>query len=246
MDKNNNMSFYHDIVSAYDEIFPLNQQQVCFIEQMFSQLGGKKMLDAGCGTGSLAIALGRRSASVRAFDLDVDMVNRALEKCPQAIDAKFLQGDLLKMDGLFPQKTFDIVYCFGNTLAHLPSLKDVEQFVLSSSQLLKDAGKLLVQIVNYDRVMESRVGSLPTIESDHYIFERLYGYRDDNAIDFTTNLMAKSDNSVCRQSVRLIPLLKYEIERILEKYFSQVSFYSSFDKAMWSTDSFHTIIEASI
>ncbi len=241
------MSFYKDIVNAYDEIFPLNIKQLSFIEDMYASLGGKKMLDAGCGTGSLAIALGRRSAFVKAFDLDREMIKKAKEKCPQAINVKFKEGDLLLMGDVYKHGVFDLVYCFGNTIAHLNDLEEVRVFCESARSLLKPDGKLLLQTVNYDWVLNNNIKSLPTIESDHYIFERAYRYIETSSkIEFSTHLVSKIEGAKQTQKVVLFPIVKDQLSAILSQFFTDVKFYAAFNKDAWSKDSYHTVIEASL
>jgi 2-polyprenyl-3-methyl-5-hydroxy-6-metoxy-1,4-benzoquinol methylase len=238
------MAFYQDIVSAYDEIFPLNKMQVSFIERVYPAFTGKYFLDAGCGTGSLAIDLGRKGAGVKAFDLDEDMILRAVKKCPQALNVKFIKGDLLTIGQDYSGFNFDMVYCFGNTLVHLANAHDINQFIGSVSKLLKPGGRLLLQIVNYDRILENHIQSLPTIESENYRFERYYSFREDGAIDFSTTLKALQSDDVSKQTVRLLLLKKDELFNLLSPYFSNVNFYGSFKGEAWSNESFHTIVEA--
>ncbi|WP_066629390.1 class I SAM-dependent methyltransferase [Labilibacter marinus] len=238
------MSFYSSIVKAYDEIFPLNKAQANFIESVFPVLSGKKVLDSGCGTGSLAIELGRRSASVDAFDLDGAMVGKALEKCPQAIDVRFAENDLLKFGAGYSASSFDIIYCLGNTLPHLPQLSDVKTYVDSAAKVLKSGGYLLIQIVNYDRVKQNEVAELPTIESDHYIFKRDYIHLSNGVIDFSTKLSDKNSGESYSQSVPLIPILKKDMDALLKESFTDIQYFGSFKKEDWSVDSFHTVVLA--
>ncbi len=238
------MAFYQDIVSAYDEIFPLNKMQVSFIERVCPGFVGKYFLDAGCGTGSLAIDLGRKGAGVKAFDLDEDMIFKAREKCPQALNVKFAKGDLLTIGQDYNGFSFNMVYCFGNTLVHLANTNEITQFIHSVSKLLKTQGKLLLQIVNYDRILENNLHTLPTIESENYRFERYYSLREDGAIDFSTSLKALMSGEVSKQTVRLLPLKKEELYHLLSPFFSNINFYGSFKGDAWSNDSFHTVVEA--
>lgn len=63
------MSSYDILVDAYDELFPLNGAMVHFIEQqMGGRMGGIHLLDAGCGTGALAIALYYLSPELKLLD----------------------------------------------------------------------------------------------------------------------------------------------------------------------------------
>jgi magnesium-protoporphyrin O-methyltransferase len=62
---------------------------------------GRRLLDAGCGTGALAVEAARRGADVVAIDLSPTLVDLARERCqPQLDGAKagsltFLVGDML-------------------------------------------------------------------------------------------------------------------------------------------------------
>lgn len=50
---------------------------------MISALGASSVLDAGCGTGRVAIELARRGLSVAGVDRDRDMLRAARDKAPQ-------------------------------------------------------------------------------------------------------------------------------------------------------------------
>jgi len=61
-------------------------------------LSGKRVLDAGCGTGALAIELARRGAKVVAVDLSPTLVQLARERMPDDLGSgsvEFLAGDML-------------------------------------------------------------------------------------------------------------------------------------------------------
>ena len=238
------MTFYSSIAKAYDQIFPPNKAQSLFMEGLFSNLSGKKVLDCGCGTGTLAIELGRKNAKVKAFDLDEVMILKAKEKCPQALNVKFTTHDLLKFAGDYKDDHFDLVYCLGNTLPHLPSLKDVQSYFDSVSQVLKFGSLVVVQIVNYDRVLNDKVVQLPTIDTNDYTFERNYIPEPNGTIQFSTVLSDKLSGQSFKQSLPLLPILKEDISKMLVKDFEDVEFFASFKKDAWSKDSFYTVVVA--
>ena len=86
-------------------------------------LTGRRILDAGCGTGALAVAAAKRGAEVVAVDLSPTLVTLAQERAPQHYGAgsvTFIAGDMLDpdhgsfdhvvaMDSLIHYRTSDIV-----------------------------------------------------------------------------------------------------------------------------------------
>ena len=59
---------------------------------------GRRLLDAGCGTGALAVEAARRGAQVVAIDLSPTLVDLARERVPTDLGAgsiEFLSGDML-------------------------------------------------------------------------------------------------------------------------------------------------------
>ena len=85
-------------------------------------LAGARVLDAGCGTGALAVEAARRGAHVTAIDLSPTLVDLARERTPHALGQgriEFLSGDMLDpklgrfdyavaMDSLIHYKTDDL------------------------------------------------------------------------------------------------------------------------------------------
>jgi magnesium-protoporphyrin O-methyltransferase len=75
------------------------------LEWLPSDLTGARILDAGCGTGMLAIEAARRGASVVAVDISPELVSEASNRLPNDIDPSkidFRSGDMSDPDlGVF-------------------------------------------------------------------------------------------------------------------------------------------------
>jgi SAM-dependent methyltransferase len=71
------------------------------------------MLDAGCGTGRIAIELARRGIDIVGVDLDARMLDRAREQAP---DLDWRLGDLATID---LGRTFDLILLAGNVMLFL-------------------------------------------------------------------------------------------------------------------------------
>ena len=65
------------------------------LEWLPADLTGVRVLDAGCGTGALAVEAARRGAAVVAIDLSPTLVGLAKERLPSGLEIDFRVGDML-------------------------------------------------------------------------------------------------------------------------------------------------------
>jgi SAM-dependent methyltransferase len=100
--------------------------------------GPGSVLDAGCGTGRVAIELSRRGHPVVGVDLDEAMLEAARTKAP---DLQWTRGDLAD-PGLDLGQTFDVVVMAGNVLIFVPS--GAEDRVIANAARWLAPGGLLV------------------------------------------------------------------------------------------------------
>jgi cyclopropane fatty-acyl-phospholipid synthase-like methyltransferase len=241
------MEFYKSIAEVYNKIFPLNPGQVNFTNRAFSQTGDLNLLDIGCGTGSLTLALSATFKKVVGIDLNEAMLEKARRMANEKTNLEFILLDMLEIDRHFYPQTFDGIVCYGNTLVHLSSLDQISFFFKKCQRLLTPGGKLLIQIINYDRILDKRINSLPTLENNDIQFIRDYYYNaGKHLIDFETILTIKDTNQVIINRVPLFPVRKSEIETaLLDAGFSKLNFFGNFKGEALGTDSIPMVIEAS-
>lgn len=75
-----------------------DQMRGTLLSWLPADLRGRRLLDAGCGTGALAVEAARRGASVVAIDLSPTLVELARERAPRDLGAGAVQfevGDML-------------------------------------------------------------------------------------------------------------------------------------------------------
>lgn len=108
------------------------------IESLLRESGGTRVLDAGCGTGRVAIELASRGFSVVGLDLDPAMLDAARTKAP---DLSWIEADLVdagaRVDG-----TFDLVALPGNVMIFVE--RGTEGRVVGELAALLAPGGLLV------------------------------------------------------------------------------------------------------
>ena len=240
------MSFYQQIAPYYHHIFKINVNQVNFIKSKIPE-SDSSILDIGCGIGTLSFELTQYYKNLLGIDMDAEMIRAAsIKKGTNTEAIQFLQLSMLKLDASIDKNSVDGIVCFGNTLVHLNSLDEIADFLQQSKTALKPNKKLLVQIVNYDKILTKDIKQLPLLENDEIVFERNYYYRKlENKIDFNTRLKVKSTQQIIENSIELLPLLKKEIALLLnEAGFNNCNFYGNFNQESYTIDSPALIIEA--
>jgi len=225
------MSFYSSIAGNYDFIFPLNQMQKKFIVDKLKN-NKSKILDVGCSTGSLACELAQLGHEVSAIDYDEEMIHKAKEKSEYfglQSNPSFEVMDMRLIAKQFKSENLDMIYSTGNTLVHLLKIDEIEEFCRNVFSLLKTGGALVVQILNYDYILDEKITDLPLIENDKIKFTRTYHFREDGLLDFNTVIEIKEGEHVIKSTIPLLPLRKSEFESILRKIgFTDVKCFGNF------------------
>ena len=241
-------TFYQSIAKFYDDIFPLNPLQKDFVlTSAGDRPKNKSLLDIGCGTGSLVLELEESFEKDAGIDADPDMIEAARRKARAAgSGAVFECLNMLDIGHRFRNNGFDIILCFGNTLVHLADAAEIGDFLKQTKRLLHPGGKLLLQIVHYDRIIARDIRELPLIENKRIRFERFYHYSAETGkMEFETVLRVRDSDLVVRNRIELFPILKDEIELLLlNAGYSDIMYYGNFKGEPLSELSAPLIIEA--
>lgn len=237
------MEFYEQVSKYYDYIFPVKAPQLNFMTRTLGR-DGKTVLDIACATGGYAAVLSQMGFDVTAFDLDETMVEMCRERMEkEGLNAHVFQGDMLhvgEVDG-----SFDLAFCIGNSMVHLDNLEEVRTFLKGCHKVLEPQGRLVIQILNYDRVLDENVSSLPTIfNSDVPLsFERIYEYSEDTGkITFIGRLEVEGEKH--ESAVTLLPLRSTQLMELMEECgFGEVEIFADFMKKPFDPKiSFHAVL----
>jgi SAM-dependent methyltransferase len=173
------MDFYESISAHYDLIFPVDPETVDFISGSIKPCS--RILDIACGTGGYSLALAEKGHRLTGIDLDRGMIDAARAKA-EGLDLHtvFRVMDMLAMvEQLDPG--FDLAFCIGNSLVHLESEENIQRVLMDCQRLLNPGGTLVVQIINYDRILAKGITSLPTLRDDSAGLEFVRTYELDPA-----------------------------------------------------------------
>lgn len=163
---------------------------------------------------------------------------------------RFITADMTALHSRFQQGEFNGIICFGNTLVHLSGPDQIKKFLSDSISLLLPGGVLLLQIINYDRIVNRyREGlsiDLSPIENEAIRFERRYYYDSERGrIRFETVLTDKRNGEKTHNEMMLYPLQKRELEGYLQEAgYTNSRFFGNFAKRPLTNESVPLIATA--
>lgn len=212
------MIFYEKLAKVYEHVFPTGFKPD-FLSNQFSS--ATRLLDVGCSDGRVAKLLTEKGFYVHGIDLSSDMiaVAKAVAENVNNLDIEYL--NMLEIGNHFNAKSFDGVYCIGNTLVHLKDKEEIRNALLGFSSVLAAEGKLVIQVINYGHVFSSQLKKLPLIENEYVKFEREYVLTPPEVL-FKTRLEIKKTNEAYEAQTTLLGLDKNELEQLL----SEAGFYN--------------------
>jgi glycine/sarcosine N-methyltransferase len=171
--------FYDELSSEYADMIELSsriESEIKVFEKIILEKDVKKCLDAGCGVGIHSIILSKLGVDVVGIDISERMIAKAEELAKNfGSTAKFETLDFLRMKDKFKDE-FDLVICLGNTLPHLLNERDLLLALRNFHNSLKKGGLLIVQILNYDKIIQNEERIINIRDTKDKIFIRFYDF----------------------------------------------------------------------
>lgn len=237
------MAFYEELSKYYDIVFPLGKPQLEFMTKSFKDK--ENILDLAAGTGNYSIALSKLGFKVVAVDLDDEMIRKIQAKNDE--EKTSVKPYKLDMKNIHEIKSckFDGIICIGNSLVHLENIGEIRNVLEKMYSLLSDNGVVILQIVNYDRVLKNGVKELPLINRpEHGVrFIRNYELKDEKIL-FKTKLIIDNQKSY-ENCVKLYPLKSDELINTLKEVgFKDIKLYGGFDEREYNIESFPLVLKA--
>jgi glycine/sarcosine N-methyltransferase len=154
----NNKSFYDRLSGDYDEMTKFSNRletQIEILSPWVEKYQIRSAIDIGCGTGLHTLALCRLGVRVYGVDSNEKMLARAKEhserlKCP----VEWHHMDMLELDRLSVK--VDALFCLGNTIPHILKESELLQSVNAMNNALLNNGFLLLQQLNYDKILRDK------------------------------------------------------------------------------------------
>lgn len=129
------------------------------LEETLAGAPSRRVVDLGCGEGHHARFLAQRGYEVVGIDASEPTLDRAqAESIPGGV--QFILTDLGAVERSVHGQ-FGAALCLGNTLAHLLSPESVSRMLIGLRRRLQPGAPLLLHGLNYDRILDQQIRSLP-------------------------------------------------------------------------------------
>lgn len=204
------MNFSQELRHYHDEIFAAERTEMHFVASLLED--AQLLLDIGCGTGNRTVRLAAPGRRIIGVDFRGDLIARAREAASER-GVNYEMLDMLDIDKQFRGMTFDGMVCLGNTLVYL-SVENILCLLERAYSLLARGGRLVIQTVNYDRILDNCVCTLPDIDTEHATVKRAYS-RASDGLHFRTTLRIKACGRVFNDDIVLFPLRRNTLAGML-------------------------------
>lgn len=165
-------------------------------ERVFAAAPEKSLLDLGCGTGEHARFFASLGFRVLGVDASESMLRKAREaENPDSVS--FVLGDMTRL-GESVSGSWGGALCIGNALPHLKELTELDDFARGLHERLLPGSPVLLQILNYDRIIARGERYLPLNfrhdDEGEIVFLRLMKPSPDGSVLFFPSTLLLTDD----------------------------------------------------
>lgn len=235
------VDFYDSLADGYDNMTRFQSRLLTergVMDQWVRKYDIKSAVDAACGTGLHAIVLSQLAVTTVGVDLSASMLEQARNNAAdQNAAVVWVQASLETMAGQIGGNR-DAVFCLGNSIPHLLSKASLDAALKGFLRLLKSGGITVIQLLNYERILEqkSRIVGVSRVRDKEYV--RFYDFCDD-MIEFNV-LTIDWDRDKVEHSLTSTMLYPYRGGEITEALrnagFSEVRTYGDMQFADYVAD----------
>jgi ubiquinone/menaquinone biosynthesis C-methylase UbiE len=225
----------YDSMTSYDKRFA---QERPHFQSLINRFHFQNALDAGCGSGFHSVLLSQLGVDVLGVDVSSEMLHLAAEHArEQNVRLRTLQCSFDTLGEMIKER-FASVFVLGNSLAHLLSAAALEKALNNFATVLEPHGVLIVQILNYERILARRESMLSEKQVGNRTIVRSYQY-DDNGIVFNiqTRELRNANLEETTRTIRLRPVLRAELVKLLKQVgFKDISLFGSISLAPFDAE----------
>lgn len=213
--------FYRDLAEEYDEMTRFSarlksEKQV--LRRWVERYHFRSVLDVACGTGLHGILFSQLGVQVTGCDVSEAMLAKARENSDRLkAQVQWVPSAMQSLPTKIHQK-FEAVFCLGNSIPHLLTREDLNRALQNFREVLQPEGTLVVQLLNYHRVLSRKQRIINITRIGEREFIRFYDFVG-NRLVFNILRIDWSGEKALHQinSAELFPYLKEDLETALRE-----------------------------
>ncbi|NOY80855.1 MAG: class I SAM-dependent methyltransferase [Kiritimatiellaeota bacterium] len=216
------MSFYEALADDYDDMTAFDHRMAAaenLVRTILRRRPVESAVDVACGTGLYALALARCGVpKVVGVDLEPAMLAKAARHARNlGVRPHFVAADMERL-GAVVDASYDLILCLGNSLPHVLDPSARRRTLEGFRSLLSPGGELLVQTLNFDRILEKSERIVSIDRNMNREFIRFYDFLESGLVRFNLLRLVWGENGVEHdlQSTLLRPCLSRELIREFE------------------------------
>jgi len=201
------------------------QREAPLLQRVLEGAPSRRILDLGCGSGEHTRFLKSLGFEAVGVDLSASQLEAARGADPMG---RYLQAGLTEL-AVHVESGQGGAICVGNTLPHVCEETEVRAFFSGLAQCLAPGAPFLLQLLNYDRILDRGERTFPVIlrpgeaNGEETVFLRLMTHHGGGRITFTpANLRYRPDSEsplevISAQKVSLRGWRKTEVEALAQE-----------------------------
>lgn len=231
-----NNDFFDELASDYDEMVSFEKavENKKRLLKNFITPGMKYAADLGCGSGVDSIALTSSGLKVTAFDPSVEMLKIAKENVEKEKAKVTFHNQAIDSISEDFDNQFDLLVSLGNTFGNIGKGQLIKS-LQRCKQILKPKGILLIQVLNYEKILNEKKRIVNITKGVDKYFIRFYDFIGDE-INFNIIIFNKEKPSEHKFiSTKVFPHTQDDFNSVLKKLeFSKVECFSNFDQTIFN------------
>ncbi|HXK58938.1 MAG TPA: class I SAM-dependent methyltransferase [Acidobacteriota bacterium] len=186
--------FYDLIAADYDSMTRFSRRLESereMLRRWHERYSFNSVLDAACGTGLHAVVLAQLGLKTTGADPARAMLDEAHRHAVEAsVDVTFLESDFKSLPSRLADR-FEAVLVLGNSLPHVLQQEELHASLEGLAGVLKKGGILVLQLLNYDRILKTKERIVGITRDQNKYFVRFYDFLDGvvqfNILTFSTD-----------------------------------------------------------
>jgi ubiquinone/menaquinone biosynthesis C-methylase UbiE len=215
-------------------------REMPFYRTLFGKYRVKTVLDCACSTGRHAVAFAKSRYAVVGSDISYEMLEIAQQHAKkEKVTLDFVYADFKRLSEYIPCQ-FDAVICVGNSLVQLQNKNELNTTLREMRNTLNPKGILIIQILNFKRLMQQNISPMPLrtskVKGKELLFLRLYSFPQGKAnLDVFTLTKQEGKWDINRHTTEMLLLTKPILQKALRTTgFRKIFFYGDFKFSLFN------------